>query len=189
MNEHNEVIVKWIKVLFICQIANVITTALGAVAALSTIVSLAARIVSIAAVVALFSLAPVHERYRKAALFNAIAVGGGIVSGLLKVELFGLALSVCSIVATYHELNAHAELTAPRDEKLSKRWHSLFYYEIVVGLLTGLAATVAIMVAAFAEMDQDTVVSITLAVTAFVSLILALVRVMYLRQTLTLYQE
>lgn len=189
MNEHNEIIVKWIKVLFICQIANVITTALGAVAALSTIVSWAARIVSIAAVAALFNLAPVHERYRKAALFNAIAVVGGIVSGLLKVELFGLALSVCSLVATYHELNAHSELTEPRDEKLSNRWHSLFWYEIVAGLFAGLFSTVAIIVAAFAEIDQDTIVSLAVAAASVVSVIVGLVRVLYLKQTLALYQE
>lgn len=189
MNEHKELIAKWIRVLFICQIASVCTTALGAVAALSTIAGWVARIISIAAIAALFNLAPVHEQYRKAAILSAVSVGGGIVSELLKVDLFGLVLSVCSIAATYQELNAHAELTAPKDEKLSKRWHSLFYYEIVVGLLAGLAATVAIMVAAFAEMDQDTIIAITLAVTALVSVIVALVRVLYLKQTLALYQE
>lgn len=189
MNEHNEIIAKWIRVLLICQIATVITTALTVFAAVNAIAGWAARIVSIAAIAALFSLAPVHERYRKAALFNAIALGGGIVTALLKLEVFGMVLSICGIVGTYHELNAHSELTEPKDEKLSKRWQALFWYEVIAGLFAGLFATVAVVVSAFAGIDQDTIVSMAVTAAAVVSVIVALIRVLYLKQTLTLYQE
>lgn len=201
MNEQNEVmmvrdfesqkeiIVKWIKVLFVCQIATVVTTALAGVAAVSVLAGWIARGVSIAAVVALFKLAPVHERYRKAAIFSAISVGGVIVTGLLKMEAFGLALSICAIVGTYQELSAHSELTAPKDQKLSNRWHSLFWYEIVAGLFAGLFSTVAIVIAAFAQIDQETIVALAVAAAAVVSVIVALVRVLYLKQTLALYQD
>ena len=184
-----EVIVKWIGVLFVCQIASVVTTALAGVAALNAVAVWAARGVSIAAIAALFHLAEVHERYRKAAILSAIALVGGIVTGLLKLESLSLVLSICSIAATYQELHAHAELTEPKDEKLSRRWRALFWYEIVAGLFAGFFATVAVMVAAFAQIDQDTIVSLAVIAAAVVTAIVALVRVLYLKQTLALYQE
>lgn len=189
MNEQKEVIIKWIRVLLVCQISTVVTTALTIFAAVNAIAGWVARVVSIAAIVALFNLAPVHERYRKAAILNAVALAGGIVTGLLQMEVFGLVLSICAIVATYHELNAHSELTESMDEQLSKRWHSLFWYEVIAGLFAGLFSTVAVVVAAFAGIDQDTIVSMAVTAAAVVSVIVALVRVLYLKQTIALYQE
>lgn len=186
---HRNIIKKWMKVLLICQIANLFASALGAISAISSIVGWVARIITIAIIVSLFNLSAVNERYRKAAIFYGISVGGGILSALLNKNMFGMVLSICSIVATYHELNAHSEITAPKNEKLSKKWHSLFYYQMVIGLISGFIVPAGVVVAVLAEVDSDVIVSFALIITAIVSVILGLFQALYLKQTLHLYSE
>jgi len=83
----------------------------------------------------LFKLSVVNARYRKATIFYGISVGGGILSSLLNMNMFILVLSIFSIVASYQELNAHSEITASKDAKLSARWHSLFYLDMFAGII------------------------------------------------------
>jgi len=188
-DSHKDVIVKWVQILFICQVANLFAAALGAVAAISSILGWISRIITIAIIVSLFNLSAVNERYRKAALFYGISVGGGILSAVLNNNMFGMVLSICSIVATYHELNAHSEITAPKNAKLSKKWHSLFYYQMVVGLISGFITSAGVVIAVLAEMDPDAIVSVALIFVALLGVIVNLFHVMYLKQTLSLYRE
>jgi len=103
--------------------------------------------------------------------------------------MFSIVFSICSIVASYQELNAHSEITAPKNAKLSKRWHSLFFYQMVVGMISGFISSAGVVIAVLAEMNPDTIVSFALAVIALVGVILGLFHVMYLNQTLRLYNE
>lgn len=184
-----DIIVKWVHILFLCQIANLFTNVLGAITAIGSIAGWLSRIVTVVIIIALFNLAVVNERYRKAALFYGISVGGGILSALLNKNMFGVVFSICSIVASYHELNAHSEITASKNAKLSKRWHFLFFYQMVVGLISGFISSAGVVIAVLAEMNPDAIVSFALIVTALVGVILGLFHVMYLKQTLRLYNE
>lgn len=185
---HRNIITKWIRVMFVCQIANLVTTALGAIADFGAIAWIS-RVITIAFVVSLFNLSAVHERYRKAALFCGIHVGGDILSALLDKNVFGLVLSVCSIIAFYQEVNAHSEITAPKNAKLSKKWHSLFYYQLIFGVLTSLVSFASVVIAVLVGISPETIVTSALRFTALVGIILGLFRVIYLKQTFQLYNE
>lgn len=186
---HRNIIQKWMRILLICQIANLCATALGAIAAISSIVGWISHIITIAIIVSLFNLSAVNERYRKTAIFYGISVSGSILSALLNKNMFAMVLAICSTVATYHELNAHSEITAPKNAKLSNRWHSLFYYQMVVGLMSGFITSAGVVIAVLADIDPDTIVSVALIVIALLGVIVNLFHVKYLKQTLALYCE
>ncbi|MBQ3196416.1 MAG: hypothetical protein IJB65_08140 [Clostridia bacterium] len=192
-DSHKDVIVKWVQVLYICQVASLFTTAFGAIGAIGSSVEWISRIITIIITVSLFSLSAVNERYRKAALFYGISVVGGILSAFLNKDLnkdiLGLVISICSIIASYQQLNAHSEITAPKNAKLSKNWHSLFYYELVVGLISAFITLAVAVMAVLAEADPYAIMSFVLIILVFLSVILNLFHVMYLKQTLSLYKE
>lgn len=188
-DSHKEVIAKWIRILFACQIVKILTATLNASAAIGNIAGWLSRIVTIAIIIALFNLSVVNERYRKAALFYGISVGGGILLALLNKSVFVMVLSICSIVASYHELNAHSEITASKDAKLSARWHSLFYLDMFAGIMVGVLSIIPMIIAAFAGVDTDLLISIFSIVLALINIVLEMLHVVYLKKTLVSYRD
>jgi len=188
-DSHKEVIAKWIRILFACQIVKILTATLNASAAIGNIAGWLSRIVTIAIIIALFNLSVVNERYRKAALFYGISVGGGILLALLNKNVFVMVLSICSIVASYHELNAHSEITASKDAKLSARWHSLFYLDMFAGIMVGVLSIIPMIIAAFAGVDTDLLISIFSIVLVLINIVLEMLHVVYLKKTLVLYRD
>lgn len=185
---HKDIITKWVQVLFICHIATFVASALGMIPAINTIAGWLSRAISIAIIIPLYKLSGVNERYRKASIFYGIAVGGGILTTLLNMTMFAMVLSICSIIANYHELNAHSEITAHKDEKLSKRWHSLFYWELCVGILAAFLGMIPIMIAVFAGADSDAIIQIGTICGIVITLFLDALRILYLKKTLILYR-
>ena len=189
MDEQKPLIAKWIYVLFVCGIASMILSALNAIPVLSGAAGWISRIISVAAAVALFKLAPVNDRYRKAAIFSVVYVVGGIAVTVLNMNFFTMVISICAIIANYQELNAHSELVAPRDAKLSSRWHSLFYWELAVGLVTGFLSSAAVVIAVLADVDAEAITSVTVAVLSAINVVIGLFRILYLKKTVGLYRE
>lgn len=187
--DRKPIIAKWMNILFVCNIASMIVAALNAISAISGVTGWISRGISVVMIVALFNLAAVNERYRKSAILSAVVVGGGIAVAVLKMNLFTIVISICAIIANYQELNAHSELVAPMDAKLSNRWRSLFGYELVVGIISGLFSSAAVVIAVLADVDAETITSVTVTVLALINVIIGLFRVMYLKQTLALYRE
>lgn len=188
-DDQKPIIAKWMYVLFICNIASMIVTALNVISAISGVTGWVTRGISVVMIVALFNLTVANERYRKAAIFSAIVVGGGIAVAVLKMNLFTMVISICAIIANYQELHAHSELVASKDVKLSNRWRSLFGYELVVGIISGVFSSAAVVIAVLADVDAEMITSVTVAVFALINLVIGLFRVMYLKQTLGLYRE
>ena len=188
-DSHKEVIAKWIRILFACQIVKILTATLNASAAIGNIAGWLSRIVTIVIIIALFNLSVVNERYRKAALFYGISVGGGILLALLNKNVFVMVLSICSIVASYHELNAHSEITASKDAKLSARWHSLFYLDMFAGIMVGVLSIIPMIIAAFAGVDTDLLISIFSIVLVLINIVLEMLHVVYLKKTLVSYRD
>lgn len=188
-DSHKDIIAKGLNTLFVCQIASLAVTALGIITPIASIVGWVSRIISIIVIVALFKLAAVHERYRKAAIFHSISVGGGIVSALINMNILGIALSVCSIIASYQQLTAHAEITAPKSPRLSGKWRSLFYCQLVIGLISGFVSSAGVVIAVLADVNPDSIVSVTLIFITLVNIVLGLFHIMYLKLTLALYRD
>ena len=188
-NAHRNIIAKWVQVLFVCQIVKLFMTALGAISVVSDIAGWVSRIISFATIFALFKLSVVNARYRKATIFYVISVGGSILALALNMNMFALLLSICSIVASYQELNAHSEITASKDAKLSARWHSLFYLDMFTGIMVGVLSIIPMIIAAFAGVDTDLLISIFSVVLALINIALGLLHVVYLKKTLVLYRD
>lgn len=187
---HREILTKWLQVLLVCSMASLAMSFVVAIAGNGTVLTLISAAISIVGVVAYFGLAPVSERYRKAAIFTAISVGGSILVIVApSVSIITLATSICSIVASWQEFNAHSEITESRDRKLSRQWHALFYYQLVIGIISGVLTTAAVVIAVLAELDPELIVNVTVWVVMFISAILGIVRILYLKRTLALFQE
>ena len=180
---------KCIQILFVFQIVELFTEVLGVVSLFSGIAVWISRITSILMIGVFFKMGSANARYRKASLFYGISVGGTVLFSLLGKSMFAIVLSICSIIACYHELNAHSEITAGMDTKLSKRWHSLFYLELTIGLLAGLLSVFPIIIATIAGADPNTITSITKICATITSVFLALLRVIFLKKTLSLYRN
>lgn len=187
VNVHKDFLGKCIQILFVCQIVELFTEALGVVSLISGITVWISRITSIVTIGVFFKMGYANERYRKASLFYGISVGGTILLSMLDKSIFAIVFSICSIIASYHELDAHSEITAAMDAKLSKRWHSLFYLELTTGLLAGLITVFSIIIATIAGADPNIITSITTICVTATSVVLNLLRVICLKQTLALY--
>lgn len=186
---HKETIVKWVHILFLCQIAKLFMTVLGAIPLINDIAGWVSRIISLANIFALFKLSVVNVRYRKATIFYGISIGGSILSLTLNMNMFVLVLSICTIVASYQELNAHSEITASKDAKLSARWHSLFYLDMFAGIIIGVTSIIPMIIAALAGVDTALLISIFSIVLTLINIVLGLLHVVYLKKTLVLYRN
>ena len=183
------VIVKWVQILFVCQVVRVVIVLINAIPEIPSFTNWISSIVSAIVIFALFQLAIVNERYRKASIFYCVSVGGAIVVSLLNMSLLALPLSICAIIASYHEFNAYSEITASKDIKLSNRWHSLFYVEIFTGIIAGTIGVVPMIIAAFAGVDTEVLISLFTLVLAMINVVVELLHVVYLKQTISLYQK
>ena len=186
---HKPLIAKWIRVLYICSIVNLFVLALNGFTATGKVGNLISWALTAVMLVALFKLAPVNERYRKAAVLTVVTLVGGMLVSVVKMNLLTMAVSVCTIIASYQELNALSEMVAPKDPKLSSRWHSLFYYELAAGLISGFVSSAGVVIAVLADVEADTIISVALLFVMAVGVVLGLFRMLYLKQTLALYQE
>lgn len=127
-----------------------------------------------------------NDRYRKAAIFYGIALGGN----LLGVGLFSLIGSICALVAQYQEYHGHSELVSDWDPKLSGRWSGLFWFQLaatlILSLLTGIVSGILIV---FSGMDETTMTVIATLVVAAISLILQGVYLVFLKRTIKVLES
>lgn len=182
-NETGTTLARWFKVLLLCQTVELATELLDLFGILGGVAVWASRIAAVAVIATLFRMAAVNPRYRKAAVFYAVALAGGLLVWL-RLGVLGLALSVCSLVAMYHEFGAHEALLASLDETLAARWHSLFYWKLFGGLLAGVVGMVPALVLALLGWQTDVVTTIVTACFAVVELALEAVHTLYLKRTL-----
>lgn len=138
--------------------------------------------------VLLWKLAPVWHRYRTAAWCNlAVAAGNGITllagleegSGLMT--LLGLAVCVPSLVGTYQEYTAHAEVLEGLDNDLSGKWRMLWKWEI--GLLAGtLGCILPALISAILGL-------LALLVCAIGLIVVSVLQLVYLYRTAKVFRE
>ena len=188
MDNQRELFVKWMKYLFYIQVATGVMRLLPAVLDLGAIVLWTNRMLSIAVVVVLFKMAPLDERYKKAAIFACVGLVLTILTSLTDITALVLVLAICSLICTYQEYGGHAEMIETIDAKLARSWHSLFNWEIfspiIVGLLGGVLVVVNVVVF---PVSREVVTSITQALISGVDLILWIVYLRYLKRTYTIY--
>ena len=180
---------RWFQVLLICHSITIGISLLGLIPALGGVLNWISRGLAVAGVVALFGLGKFRDRYRTAAILNAAAIGGNLLSLILRQNLLTMGLSICAIVASWFELTGHSQLTQSFDGRLSRKWHNLFYWELGVGLLSGFFSVVAVIIAVLAQVDTEVLTHAVVAAISICNAALGLARVIYLKKTIPFLEE
>ena len=183
--------VKWLRALMyiaIVSLVNSIISFLPVVPAVLT--SWIARGIMVALIVCMFQLAPVNVRYRKAGIMRAVMLVCTLITALVSgTSIMNLAVSILSIIAVYQEYNAHSELIADKDAKLSGKWHSLFNWSIATGLLVGFGSAVAVLILSLMEMNVVGVTALVVGILSVPQMILDLVYVMYIKKMISSFED
>ena len=194
MEEHmentREMLIKWLKVLLIAQIVSIATSMLGALGLFGTVTKVIGYARNVCVIYALFQLARLTERYRKAFLFSAVAFAGNLLSIVLPGLTFaGLVLTVCATVASYQEYQGHGEIVESMDENLAGKWRRLFWLEFLLGLAVSFAAVVIVLL--FTSLGGSEVASVTLStvLAGAISLLWQLLYLSYMKNTLALLEK
>lgn len=182
---------KWLTILRYCCMANILVAVLNLIPGALNWVSWPGYFLAAVTVYVFFQLGHACARYRKSAIFKIVYLGILILGKLfgsmvLLVSLFGIAGSVCSIIASGLEYYGHAEVVDAMDKKLAKQWRALFVWSILVGVLVGLGAVVAVVVSAIAGGNVSA--ELVVAVISLPSLVVQIVYFAYLSRMLRLMQ-
>lgn len=195
MNEHRGILGKWLRLLFYVHIAFLVITAINTVSNLDNITLWVRKALSVVAIWSMFQLKEVNPRYRTAAIANAAVLICGLLTTPVNTSALGLSSvlvlvgATASWIASYQEYHAHGEVVAEQDEKLAKKWNSLFGLEILVGLGVSLFSTAATVILVSAEMESATVTTIILAVTNIVYILLDVLYLLYINRTQKLLEN
>ena len=195
MNEHRELLQKWLKMLFYAQIASIAITVINAVTYLDNITSWILKAVNVTVLWSLFQLKDVNPRYR----ISAITKAGVLICGLLTLptNTSGLGLSsslmlvgsICSWVTAYQEYHAHSEVVAEADEKLAKKWNGLFALEIAVAIGTSIISIIGTTIMVVTGVLTDTITTVLIGVSTVLGLSLEGLYLIYMKRTLKLLEN
>ena len=189
MTNKKELFLKWTKNLFFVQLVLLICAVLSAIPMIGTVFQWISSILSLIIVYVLYQLAPVSERYKKAAIFTGISVIAGFLTKTDNFALLGLVISICSLVGLYQEYCGHSDMLDGIDNTLAKKWHSLFNWQIFGGIVLGvLAAPLVAVLAALLLFDANILTVLVLFLVTGFDTILRLVYLSYLKRTREQYE-
>ena len=195
MNENRNfdpgMLTKWLRVLMYIAVVSLINAAANFVpfipAALTTWIS---RGVTIAMVICMFQLAPVNARYRKAGILRAVMLICTLITAFVHASsILTFTASILSIVAVYQEYNAHSELVSDQDAKLAGKWHSLFNWSILAGVLVGFGSVLGALIVAAFEMDVVRVTALVIGLLGIPLMILDFVYILYIRKMIAIFEN
>ena len=138
----------------------------------------------------MYQLSSVNEGYRKAWIMRASMLACNLITTFLWASSFlTLAASILSIIAVYREYNAHAELIAEKDPKLSSKWHSLFMWSILAGVLVGFGSVATVLIVSMAGMDAVKITALVVGLLGIPQMILDVVYITYLKKMIDILSE
>lgn len=190
MTNNKELFLKGTKNLFYIHIATLIGSILIELPLIGSWFGWINIIINIGIVFILFKLAPVNERYRKAALFMAIAVGAAILTKLLDIGILSFVGSICSLIAIYQEYKGHSEMMKGIDNKLADKWHGLFYLQVFGGFLLGLLSTPIIIAIGIASViDTNLLAGIFVVLILGFDIIIEILYLLYMKRMHAVYEH
>lgn len=138
---------------------------------------------------ALYSMNPLGSRYYKASVCLAVGLAGDLLSEFTGLNLIASLLGLASIVSQYEEYHAHSELMAECDLALAGKWPSLFYWQLGVGLLSGLGSVLAVLIAVAMDVPENTIITAVLLVVALMAGAVQFVYLRYLKRMLKCFEQ
>lgn len=181
--------VKWLRYLLYIHIASIVLSLVTMVWLNNPVTPWLNHGLSIAIALCLLKLAPACKRYRTAAILTAAVLGFTLLSKLALGTLMALVASVLAIVASYQELHAHGEAVEEKDPALSRKWCSLFLWQLLIGILTGFTSVAATVIMVLANLDEAQIIQLVTSTIGLVALIPGILYLIYLNKTIKLFEE
>lgn len=191
MESKYELIAKWLRVLIYIAIVSLINSVINFLPFVpSSVTTWISRGIMVAMAVCMFKLAPANARYQKAGIFRAGMLGCTLITAFLYASsILTLAASIMSIIAVYQEYNGHSEMVVAKDPNLSGKWHSLFNWSLIAGVLVGFGSVVAVLIVAMLEMDAVRTTGIIVGVLSVPQLVIDVVYLLYLKKMISYFQN
>lgn len=188
MTNNKELFMKWIQNLYYVQCVMLVAIIITALPFIGTWIGWVNLILSGGALYVLFKLAPVHERYRKAATFMAITFVINVIIRFADIGLLTFIGSVCSLIALYQEYSAHSDMMDGVDDKLARKWHCLFNWQLIGGIVLGfLGAPLTVLLTVAFVVDANFVAAMLVVVIAAFDVIIKIFYLKYLKRMLAAY--
>lgn len=190
MDKYKEILSKYLRILFSLHIVSMAIAAVNAVSNLDSITRFISYALSAVELWCLFQLRDANPRYRSAALAALVTLVAGFFATGARTASLGTAgivltvASIASLVASYQEYHAHGETVEALDEKLAKKWNSLFGLEILVSVGISVVSAVATTVLVTSGAATETVTTIILILSTGLGLLLQGLYLLYMKQTL-----
>lgn len=195
-------IVNWLKFLLTVQIISMTVSVLSTLfmslsgGILTKLTGLASKALSLCVMVAMFRLSSANVRYRKAFIASVISAIGTIAENLtigpnhmLVISLVSFAGSIAGLVAVYQEYRGHSEIAADAgDSELSRKWCSLFVWQVVVGVVISAITVFSVGIGAAAEAEMTNFVAILVSIAMIPGLVLQVIYLRYLKKTLAIIE-
>ena len=188
---HIPLLRKWLRILLYLQLAAVILAIPNLIPNIGSWVTWIGYGMNALLVYVLLRVSPACGRYRKSAVLKVIYLGTVILVMLMPSlgligSLLTLAGSVCGIIASYQEYHGHAEVVTALDEKLAGKWSGLFIWQLVVGILVGLATSAGVIVSMLSGGSIS--VELVAVIVSLPALVLQVVYLVYMKRTVRLLQ-
>ena len=177
MNKNN--VEKWLKYLLYVGIGAMVNYLLATVIP-APVHNLLGYLLTAASLYLMYKLTPDNGRYYRVILFSGVS----LIISALSIRVVALAGSLCAILGQYQEYTAHGELIADRDARLANKWGSLFWLQLAVELIGGVAITIiAGAMTAGGSVESTSIAAIATVAASFITVILKVMYLVYLRKT------
>ncbi len=183
---------KWFPVLIYAAIASIANTALNLLPFVpSVLTTWISRGILVVVMVCMFALAPLNKRYKRSAIARLILLAYYLAASIFQIgsASTALAASLFPLFATYSEYCAHSELIAQKDIQLSRKWHSLFNWSLLVSLLVGFGSVMGTLILVMLEMNAAQITAGILTVLSIPQLVIDVVYVLYLKKMLSTLKD
>ncbi len=182
---------KWLQVILYIGIASIVNSLVTVIPSLPDAVSTCiSRAIMAAMIFCTYRLSAVNEHYGKAAKYRAVMLGCTLATAyLFRSTVLTFVASIFSLMSVYQEYSGHAELIKETNPKLSGKWHSLFYWGFVAGILVSMGTLSATVLIAAAGQDILSAVPWIVAALSVPQIIIEIIYIGYLKKTIRIVAD
>ncbi len=106
------------------------------------------------------------------------------ISSWFKWVTIMIAINICGLIGLYQEFNGHAEILLTIDSKLSKKWHTLFNWNVFGSIVVVIiSAPILVLVGIVTFADENIMGMFAAVLVAGFSIIIQAVYLIYLKRT------
>lgn len=185
----NSVPVKWLRSLFYIHFVILGATLSSWLPIQDHWITWFKRILVIGTALCLSQLSLVNAHYRKAALFRIIHIASLLITSLLfSSSVIILAGAIFSILGTYQEYHAHAQLVAEKEPALSRKWSRFFGWALLVEVLVSFVSSALSVAMTMLHYDLSHLITFVMIAQSLPRLMVDVFYLIYMNRTVRLLQ-